>query len=206
MMICTIGPNLLDLPRNYSHSIRSGSDMIIGLTGGIASGKSTAAKFLASKGAQVMDGDFLGHRAYEPNTTAFSKIVETFGNDIVGGDGQIDRKVLGGKVFGNSDALKQLTDILWPEIRRMFSEWISNGKDNNPNALMVMDAAVLLEAGWEGVLVLEFSNHTSNSIRLYANSGAAQILFFQGEEPEVSYADRKGKYQGQTGITLAKSK
>ena len=84
-----------------------------------------------------------------PNTTAFSKIVETFGNDIVGGDGQIDRKVLGGKVFGNSDALKQLTDILWPEIRRMFSEWISNGKDNNPNALMVMDAAVLLEAGWE---------------------------------------------------------
>ena len=149
MMICTIGPNLLDLPRNYSHSIRSGSDMIIGLTGGIASGKSTAAKFLASAGAQVMDGDFLGHRAYEPNTTAFSKIVETFGNDIVGGDGQIDRKVLGGKVFGNSDALKQLTDILWPEIRRMFSEWISNGKDNNPNALMVMDAAVLLEAGWE---------------------------------------------------------
>ena len=64
----------------------------------------------------------------------------------------------------------------------------------------------VLEAGWEGVLVLEFSNHTSNSIRLYANSGAAQILFFQGDQPEVSYADRDGKYQGQTGITLAKSK
>ena len=64
----------------------------------------------------------------------------------------------------------------------------------------------VLEAGWHGNLVLEFSNHTSNSIRLYANSGAAQILFFQGEEPEISYADRKGKYQGQTGITLAKSK
>ena len=64
----------------------------------------------------------------------------------------------------------------------------------------------VLEGGWNGVLVLEFSNHTSNSIRLYANSGAAQILFFQGDPPEVSYADRKGKYQGQTGITLAKSK
>ena len=64
----------------------------------------------------------------------------------------------------------------------------------------------VLEAGWHGNLVLEFSNHTSNSIRLYANSGAAQILFFQGDPPEVSYADRKGKYQGQTGITLAKSK
>ena len=55
-------------------------------------------------------------------------------------------------------------------------------------------------------LVLEFSNHTSNSIRLYANSGAAQILFFCGDQPEVSYSDRKGKYQGQVGITLAKSK
>ena len=64
----------------------------------------------------------------------------------------------------------------------------------------------VLEAGWHGNLVLEFSNHTSNSIRLYANSGAAQILFFQGENPEVSYADKKGKYQGQKGITLAKSK
>jgi len=64
----------------------------------------------------------------------------------------------------------------------------------------------VLEAGWEGILVLEFSNHTSNSIRLYANSGAAQILFFQGEQPNVSYADRNGRYQGQIGITLAKSK
>ena len=64
----------------------------------------------------------------------------------------------------------------------------------------------VLEAGWHGNLVLEFSNHTSNSIRLYANSGAAQILFFQGEDPEISYADRKGKYQGQTGTTLAQSK
>ena len=64
----------------------------------------------------------------------------------------------------------------------------------------------VLEAGWHGNLVLEFSNHTSNSIKLYADSGAAQILFFKGDQPEVSYSDRKGKYQGQVGITLAKSK
>jgi len=64
----------------------------------------------------------------------------------------------------------------------------------------------VLEGGWCGNLVLEFANHTNLPIKLYANSGAAQILFFEGEQPEVSYADRKGKYQGQTGITLAKSK
>ena len=65
----------------------------------------------------------------------------------------------------------------------------------------------VLEAGWHGNLVLEFSNHTSNSIRLYANSGAAQILFFQGEQPEVSYAERAvKKYHKQVGIQLAKAK
>ena len=123
--------------------------MIIGLTGGIASGKSTAARYLSENGAFVMDGDVLGHRAYEPNTTAFAQIAETFGSEVVGADGQIDRKALGGKVFGNPNALKQLTDILYPEIRRMFSEWIETTQANNPNALLVMDAAVLLEAGWE---------------------------------------------------------
>ena len=65
----------------------------------------------------------------------------------------------------------------------------------------------VLEAGWHGNLVLEFSNHTSNQIRLYANSGAAQILFFQGEQPEVSYAERTvKKYHKQVGIQLAKAK
>jgi dephospho-CoA kinase len=123
--------------------------MIIGLTGGIASGKSTAARYLSENGALVMDGDVLGHRAYEPNTAAFTQIVETFGSDVVGADGQINRKALGGKVFGNPDALKQLTDILYPEIRRMFGEWIETTQSDNPKALLVMDAAVLLEAGWE---------------------------------------------------------
>ena len=64
----------------------------------------------------------------------------------------------------------------------------------------------VLEAEWEGNLVLEFANHTNLPIRLYANSGAAQILFFQGEQPEISYKDRKGKYQGQRGIQIAKAK
>ena len=63
-----------------------------------------------------------------------------------------------------------------------------------------------LKKGGPGVLVLEFSNHTSNSIRLYANSRSSTNFFFQGEQPEVSYADRNGRYQNQTGITLAKSK
>jgi dCTP deaminase len=59
-----------------------------------------------------------------------------------------------------------------------------------------------LEPGWEGHVTLELSNTTPLPAKVYANEGIVQLLFFQGERPEVTYADRKGKYQGQTGVTL----
>ena len=66
--------------------------MIIGLTGGIASGKSTVAKTLQSWGAYVIDADKLGHRAYVKGTDAFHKVVAQFGEDVVGADGEVDRR------------------------------------------------------------------------------------------------------------------
>jgi dCTP deaminase len=62
------------------------------------------------------------------------------------------------------------------------------------------------EPAWEGFVTLEISNTTPLPAKIYANEGIAQVLFFEGEEPEVTYADRKGKYQGQTGITLPRMK
>ncbi len=61
-----------------------------------------------------------------------------------------------------------------------------------------------LEPGWEGHVTLELSNTTPLPAKVYANEGIVQLLFFQGEKPEVSYADRKGKYQGQRGVSLPK--
>jgi len=63
-----------------------------------------------------------------------------------------------------------------------------------------------LEAGWEGQVTIEISNGTRLPVRIYAGEGIAQVLFFEGEEPLVSYADRKGKYQGQRGVVMAKVK
>lgn len=60
------------------------------------------------------------------------------------------------------------------------------------------------EPGWEGYVTIEISNTTPLPAKIYANEGIAQCLFFEGDQPEISYADRKGKYQGQTGITTAK--
>ena len=93
--------------------------MIIGLTGGIASGKSTVAKTLGALGAYSIDADKLGHSAYIEGTAAFDQVVACFGADVVGDDGEVDRRVLGSKVFGNPEALKQLTDIVWPAIKSM---------------------------------------------------------------------------------------
>ena len=122
--------------------------MIIGLTGGIASGKSTASKYFAERGAYVIDSDKLGHRAYEPGTEAFAAVARTFGPEVVGANGRIDRKVLGGKVFGRPEELKKLTDIVWPEIRRLTQLEIQAALAEDPDRVVVLEAAVMLEAGW----------------------------------------------------------
>lgn len=121
---------------------------VIGLTGGIASGKSTVAGFFRDHLIPVIDADVLGHRTYEPGTDTFAAVVEAFGQDVVAPDGTIDRKVLGGKVFGKPEELKRLTDIVWPGIRRLASEELSE-LEVAGNRLAVLEAAVLLEAGWE---------------------------------------------------------
>lgn len=123
--------------------------MVIGLTGGIASGKSTAARYLASLGAQVIDADALGHRAYEPDTDAYKAVLATFGEEVRGSDGQLDRRALGSKVFGDPAAMKQLTDIMWPEIRRLAEVEIAAVRETDAGTAVVLEAAVLFEAGWQ---------------------------------------------------------
>ena len=121
---------------------------VIGLTGGIASGKSTVTRFFLDKHVPVIDADILGHRTYEPGSETFAQVVATFGNELVAPDGTIDRKVLGAKVFGKPDELKKLTDIVWPGIRKLASQELAEFETAG-NEFAVLEAAVLFEAGWE---------------------------------------------------------
>ncbi len=123
--------------------------IVIGLTGGIASGKSTAAEQLRKSGAVIIDADRVGHRSYEPGTPGFEKVVNAFGHDTVGKDGLIDRRVLGGKVFGAPQELERLNTILWPEIRRLIGEEIAQIREHDKDSVIVIEAAVLIEAGWQ---------------------------------------------------------
>ena len=124
----------------------------IGLTGGIASGKSAVAEQLKSLGAVVIDADRLGHRVYEPGSPGFEKVVNAFGHDVVAPDGTINRRVLGGKVFGDPAQMKRLTDISWPEIERLAGEEIAGYRERDPEMVVVLEAAVLIEAEWTGLV------------------------------------------------------
>lgn len=122
---------------------------VICLTGGIASGKSTAAQFLREQGAHVIDADVLGHRTYLPGAPAHAEIVGAFGRDVLAADGTIDRKALGSRVFAKPAELKKLTDIVWPAIRTLAEGEIAKLRAAGAARVIVLEAAVLFEAGWQ---------------------------------------------------------
>ena len=122
---------------------------VICITGGIASGKSTATKFLAEKGAFVIDADRLGHETYASGSPANDKIAARFGSEVRSSSGEIDRKLLGQIVFQDPTKLKELTDIVWPEIRKLAEQRIGKALDEEPARHVVLEAAVLIEAEWE---------------------------------------------------------
>ncbi len=95
---------------------------VIGLTGGIASGKSLVSQRLAERGAVVIDADKLGHESYRRGTETYEALVEAFGQGVVGANGEIDRPALGAKVFGDEVARRRLQAIVWPAIRRLATE------------------------------------------------------------------------------------
>ncbi|KAI4875031.1 hypothetical protein NFI96_012996 [Prochilodus magdalenae] len=124
---------------------------VIGLTGGSGSGKSAVAQRLEGLGAVRIDADQLGHKTYLPGTIAYHKILQEFGTDVLNEDQTINRRALGRKVFGDKERLKALTDTVWPEIALLVKERIQQAKEegNTPwKHVCVLDAAVLLEAGW----------------------------------------------------------
>lgn len=124
---------------------------VIGLIGGIGSGKSEASRRLASMGAEVVDADKVGHAIYEPGTVGFDRVVEAFGRQVVGEDGRIDRKRLGARVFSEPGQLERLNAIVHPLIRTEIERRLDALRARSAE-LAVVEAAILLEAGWRTVV------------------------------------------------------
>ena len=124
--------------------------LVIGLTGGIATGKTTVSAMLKELGAEVLDADRVGHEAYLPDTPTYNEVVSTFGREIVGEDRQINRGKLGAIVFSDPANMKKLTDIMWPRMADIVAERIEEQKARG-TGVMVVEAAVLLEAKWDSL-------------------------------------------------------
>ncbi len=121
--------------------------VVIGLTGGIASGKSVVSRMLAEHGALVIDADKVGHEAYAPGSGCYEAVIDAFGRDVVGEDGEIDRKALGAKVFGSPAERKRLEGIVWPWMRETMERRLA-GLRAEGVPVVVLEAAVLIEADW----------------------------------------------------------
>lgn len=123
---------------------------MIGLTGGIGSGKSTVAAILAEQGAEVIDADRVAHDVYLPGAQGHDRIVERFGEDVLDADGNIDRARLGPIVFDDEQALKDLNAIIHPLVRQEVAKRLLVISEQNPEAVVVVEAALMTETGWTG--------------------------------------------------------
>ena len=119
---------------------------LIGLTGGIASGKSTVSAILRRLGAQVIDADALAREVVEPHRPAWNEIVQTFGNKVLQADNTLDRKKLRKTVFDNPEARKQLEAITHPKIRKLAQQKIKDYASSGAS-LVVYEAPLLFETG-----------------------------------------------------------
>ncbi len=137
---------------------------LIALTGGIASGKSTIGRRFAELGAVLIDADQLAREAVAAGSPGLERVLERFGAGLVLRDGSLDRSALGALVFEDPDALEALNAIVHPEVRRLFRDRIAVVREADPDAVVVYEIPLLVEAGesrsggadeWDAVIVAD---------------------------------------------------
>jgi dephospho-CoA kinase len=124
---------------------------VIGLTGGIGSGKSTVSRFLAELGAAIINADKIGHEVFNPDAEVWREVVAAFGKQVVAANGTIDRKKLGAIVFGNPEARIRLNQIMHPRIYDVVKAQLEEYRRQKAS-VVVLEAPLLLEAGWTSLV------------------------------------------------------
>ena len=125
---------------------------IIGLTGGIAAGKSQVSRILSELGAIIIDADVIAREIVEKGTSTWEEIRDEFGEEYFLADGSLNRKKLGKLVFSDKHALRKLTDITHPAIRNSIISRLDELKTQDYKGVVVVDAALLLEVGWDDLV------------------------------------------------------
>ena len=168
--------------------------IVIGLTGGIGTGKSEAARILEEIGAYIIDADRLGHSAYLPHSEIWEEVVKEFGDGVLLPDEEIDRKKLGSIVFNDPVQLAKLNEIMHPRMGKMVAN-IIEGADAE---VVVVEAALLLEAGWDALVDEVWCTGASEDIvidRLEARNGLNKEEAQKRIKAQMSVDERKSRSQ-----------
>lgn len=145
-----------------------------GLTGGIASGKTTISKILVEKGAYLIDFDLLAHEAEEPGQAAWQGIVDRFGRSVLDGSGRIDRRRLGDIVFNHPEERLALNAIVHPAVNDLWRSRVRQIEEKDPRAIIISDVPLLFETGWQekvDVVILVYIPAEEQVRRLMARNG-----------------------------------
>lgn len=140
--------------------------LLVALTGGIASGKSTVARRLAERGAVVVDADQVARDVVAPGEPALSRIAEAFGSGVIAADGSLDRAALGAIVFQDPEARTTLNAITHPAVSQRSHELFAAAAAADPEAIVVYDVPLLVEAGRTGEFDLIVVVHAPTETRL----------------------------------------
>jgi dephospho-CoA kinase len=119
--------------------------LLVGLTGGIGSGKSTVARMLEERGAVILDADVFAREAVRAGTPGFDAVIRRFGDELIAADGELDRRRLAAIVFSDPDALADLEAIIHPSVRRMIADGIQEHLDDD--RVVVLVNPLLIEMG-----------------------------------------------------------
>jgi len=170
--------------------------ILVGLTGGIGSGKSTVSEMLSARGAIIIDADRITRELQQPGTPVMAEIAEKFGNEVVEPDGSLNRPALAARVFGDPDALKTLNAIVHPAVgREMVARLEAQRETDN---VVVLDIPLLVEnprSGLCGTIVVDLPTDVAVD-RLVAHRGMdradaeARISRQASREQRIAIADR----------------
>ncbi len=138
--------------------------MVIGITGGVGCGKSTVMELLEKKfHARLLVADELGHRVMEPGTQAYEQIVKDFGEDLILGDGQLDRKLLAERIYGEDEKREKLNAIIHPCVKGCIQQMLAEWKEE---PLICLETALLFETGCDKFCDTVWGIFTDREIRI----------------------------------------
>ncbi|MEO8527502.1 MAG: dephospho-CoA kinase [Pseudolysinimonas sp.] len=140
--------------------------LLVALTGGIASGKSTVAARLAEHGAVIVDADQVARQVVEPGEPALARIAETFGGQMIAADGSLDRAALGAIVFTDPEGRQKLNAITHPAVLERSRTLFAAAADRDPNAIVVYDIPLLVEVGRSNEFDVIVVTHASTETRV----------------------------------------